>query len=155
MSTAAAPVARRSSALAAAVRTGASEAAKRSTTTRAPASMRRCASDDVTASSVLTAPSSETTSAPRMRSPGRSRGSSPPHRPQLTTSDGRRSADFGQPGAQGSRVAAERHAPWSGQDRRLPLQSADDQEACSRLRGSGGHRLAAGRDDGSLRAFLQ
>ena len=68
------------------------EAARRSTTTRAPARPRRCASDAVTASSVLTAPSSETTSAPRMRSPGRSRGSSPPHRPQLTTSDGLRLA---------------------------------------------------------------
>ena len=53
---------------------------------------RRCASDAVTASSVLTAPSSETISEPRMRSPGRSRGSSPPHRPQLTTSDGLRLA---------------------------------------------------------------
>ncbi len=65
-------------------------AARRSTTTRAPALTRRCASDAVTASSVLIAPSSETTSAPRMRSPGRSRGSSPPHRPQLTTSEGLR-----------------------------------------------------------------
>src|ERR1700733_3632116 len=92
-STAAASVARRSCALAAAVTTGASETATRSTTTRAAAPRRRWASDAVTVSSVLTAPSFETISEPRMRSPGRSRGSRPPHRPQLTTSDGRRPAD--------------------------------------------------------------
>jgi hypothetical protein len=88
MSTPAAPVARRSSALAAAVTMGASEKATRSTKTRAPAFPSRCASDDVTASSVLTTRPFETTSAPKMRSPGRSCGSSPPHTPQLTTADG-------------------------------------------------------------------
>ena len=89
MSTAAAPVATRSSALARAVVTGELTPAMRSIATRAPASVRRCARDDVTASSAMMRPSAETTSAPRTRSPGRRRGSRPPQIPQLTTKETR------------------------------------------------------------------
>ena len=144
MSTAAAPVAMRSSALARAVETGeltAGDTLDRQR--RAPASVRRRASDEVTASSAPTRPSAETTSAPRMRSPGRSRGSSPPHTPQLTTRSNRVSASFASLARRVGPSPQIARRPGPAEDRRLALQSADEQDARGRRRGRRIHRRTA------------
>ena len=129
MSTAAAPVALRSSALAPAVRTGATALGQaidddaRSGVGQAPLK-RRCdglvgpdasvvrddfrADDEVSRAKPRIEPAADAPTHHQLRAQVR---------------------ELGESRAQSRRVAADRDAAWSGQDRRLALQTADDQEA--------------------------